>query len=166
MNKSMYGNLIENLREAVEQKEYKLIKSIKATILENFKGDAVTNEVRLVTGDVVSNSTKVKRRVLTFTMADFDKDKKKVTESPTIEIVAEDEEVQTQVGNMWKSILEKTDEELKLKLVDIDTAIDFLNKRRKKLDLSLVSKADYKTMSPKFFKILRATLSLKIKGKG
>lgn len=164
MNKSMYGNLIENLREAVEQKEYKLIKSLKATILENFKGDAVTNEVRLITGEVTSRITKT-RKVLTFTMADFDKDKKKVTESPTIEIVAEDEEVQTQVGNMWKSILEKTDEELKLKLVDIDTAIDFLNKRREELDLSLVSKADYKTMSPKFFKILRATLSLKIKGK-
>lgn len=164
MNKSMYNDLISSLIKAVEQKEYNLIKSLKATILENFKGDAVTNEVRLITGEVTSRSTKT-RKGLTFTMADFDKDKKKVTESPTIEIVAEDEEVQTQVGNMWKSILEKTDEELKLKLVDIDTAIDFLNKRREELDLSLVSKADYKTMSPKFFKILRATLSLKIKGK-
>lgn len=65
---------------------------------------------------------------------------------------------------MYKSIMEKSDDEIKLKFAsDIEVAVEFLNTIRADMDLTLIEEGQFKTFSKKFFDIFRATISTRIK---
>jgi hypothetical protein len=158
----MYSNLLKTLKDAVDAGDKDVVSGLKSLILSQYKGSHVLSDVNEIIGKQSLQRKTSLKKPLTFSVDDFNPDKKKVIPTPSIEFVATDETT-SQVGNMWKSILEKTDDELKLKFnKDITVAIEFLNQCRKELGLELFGQDEFKSFSASFFKAFRATLSLKI----
>lgn len=155
-----YNLLLEALKAAVVAGNRKLIGDIRSLILLNFKGKEVLNEVRAIVGKE-QKKTSSGGSGLTFTMDDFEPEKKKVI-VPTIQVVAEDE-VKSSVANIYKAILEKSNDEIKSKFEgDIGAAIVFLNNIRDDQGLDLIEEGTIKSFSKKFYDTFRATLSTKI----
>ena len=158
----LYENLISSLKEAISEGNTKLAQNIKSIILSNYPGKATEDEVREIFGEIKKTNTG-NRRVATFTVEDFSPEKKKIIPIPTIQVVAEDNP-NSRMGNMYKSIMEKSDDEIKLKFAsDIEVAVEFLNTIRADMDLTLIEEGQFKTFSKKFFDIFRATISTRIK---
>lgn len=160
----IYEHLINALKEAVSSNDKKMIGQIRSLILLNFKGSSTLAEVRSIVKkydqNIVDNSG---GDGLTFSLDDFEPEKKKKV-VPSIQVVAEDNNQNTTViGNVYKKILENTDEELKFKFDnDISSAVEFLNNIRDELNLEPV---EFKSFSKKFFETFRATLSNKLDAK-
>jgi hypothetical protein len=159
-----YVSLIKSLKEAVEEGNTPLAQSIKSTVLRNFKGRSVEIEVKQIFGQVKETAPRKPQKIATFTVDDFSPEKKKVImPTPNIQIVAEDEG-SSRIGNMYKAIMEQSDDQLKLKFdKDINVAVDFLNDIRKSLDLELIEEGEFKSFSKKFFDTFRSTISSRIK---
>lgn len=155
----MYKSLLEQLKIAVETGD-PIAKSLKTLILNNYLGSKVLQDVNQIFG--VKTSVKTgSRKTLTFSAEDFQPKKKAAISTPSITVVAEDDS--GQYGNMWKKMLEQTDDQFKLKFdKDIRVGINFLNNLRQEEGLELVGENEFKSFSAKFFDMLRGTISLKI----
>ena len=158
-----YRSLIDSLKQAIASENTDLARNIKTVILSNYKGKSVEDEVNAIYGVPKKVSGK-KYKIANFTVDDFSPEKKKVIPTPTIQVVAEDKESpNSRMGNMYKSIMEQSDDQIKLKFAnDIDVAIDFLNSIRSDMDLTLIEEGQFKTFSKKFFDTFRATISTRI----
>lgn len=155
----MYENLLEQLRVAVESGD-PVRKELRTFILNNYTGSKVLEQVNQIYG-IKPQVKKTRSRVLVFTAEDFEPKKKAALPTPSISVVAEDES--DGYANIWKTILEKSDDELKLKFgKDIRTAINFLNNFRKEAGLELIDEDKFKGFSPRFWETFRSTLSLKL----
>ena len=155
----MYQDLLNHLRRAVETKD-PIAKDLRTLILNSYAMSNVLTDVNAIYG-VYPVEKKVKRKVLSFSEEDFSPKKKAPVSTPSISIVAEDDG--DQYGNMWKKILELSDDQLKLRFnKDIRVGVDFLNNCRQEAGLELVGEDHFKSFSAAFYDMLRATLSLKI----
>ena len=154
----MYESLLQQLRNAVAIKD-PIAANLRNFILNNYLGSTVLNQVNSIYG-VEKKVKSGKRGVLSFTAEDF-QPKKKVPLTPSIEVVAEDDS--DQYGNMWKKMLELTDDQFKIKFDNnIQVAINFLNNLRQEESLELVGEDEFKSFSNKFMDMLRGTISLKL----
>jgi len=154
----MYESLLAQLRLAVEKGD-PISANLRNFILNNYLGSKVLDQVNAIYG-VEKKVKSGKRAVLSFTAEDF-KPKKKVPLTPSIEVVAEDDS--DQYGNMWKKMLELTDDQFKIKFDNnIQVAINFLNNLRQEESLELVGEDEFKSFSHKFMDMLRGTISLKL----
>ena len=154
----MYESLLQQLRNAVAIKD-PIAANLRNFILNNYLGSTVLNQVNSIYG-VEKKVKSGKRGVLSFTAEDF-QPKKKVPLTPSIEVVAEDDS--DQYGNMWKKMLELTDDQFKIKFENnITTATNFLNNLRQEESLELVGEDEFKSFSNKFMDMLRGTISLKL----
>jgi hypothetical protein len=155
----MYQDLLNQLKKAVETND-PIAKSLRTLILNSYSMSNVLSDVNAIYG-VAPVEKKAKRQVLSFTEEDFSPKKKAPISTPSISIVAEDDG--DQYGNMWKKMLELSDDQFKLRFdKDIRVATDFLNNCRKEAGLELVGEDHFKSFSAAFFDMLRATLSLKV----
>ena len=154
----MYENLLAQLRLAVEKGD-PISANLRNFILNNYLGSKVLDQVNAIYG-VEKKVKSGKRGVLSFTAEDFQR-KKKGPLTPSIEVVAEDDS--DQYGNMWKKMLELTDDQFKIKFDNnIQVAINFLNNLRQEESLELVGEDEFKSFSNKFMDMLRGTISLKL----
>lgn len=155
----MYESLLQQLRIAVETGD-PIAKNLKAFILNNYLGSKVLDQVNAIYG-IEKKVKSGKRGVLSFTADDFAPKKKAPVLTPSISVVAEDDS--DQYGNMWKKMLELTDDQFKIKFDnDIRVAINFLNNLRQEESLELVGEDEFKSFSNKFMDMLRGTISLKL----
>ena len=156
----MYENLLEQLRGAVANDD-PMRKELRKFILDNYAGSKVLAQVNEIYGVKTPVRSSGNRKVVTFTMEDFEQKKKPPLPTPSISVVAEDNG--DQYGNMWKKILELSDDELKLKFgKDIRTAVNFLNNFRKESGFELIEEDKFKGFSPRFFETFRSTISVKL----
>jgi len=155
----MYESLLAQLRLAVEKGD-PIAANLRAFILNNYLGSKVLDQVNAIYG-VDKKVKSGKREVLSFTAEDFSPKKKAPVLTPSISVVAEDD--LDQYGNMWKKMLELTDDQFKIKFDnDIRVAINFLNNLRQEESLELVGEDEFKSFSHKFMDMLRGTISLKL----
>jgi hypothetical protein len=155
----MYESLLKQLKVAVETGD-PIAKNLKTFILNNYLGSKVLGEVNAIFG-IEKKAKSGKGKPLVFTTEDFQAKKKAPALTPSISVVAEDDG--DQYGNMWKKMLELSDDQFKIKFdKDIRVAINFLNNLCKEENVPLVGEDEYKDFSAKFMDRLRGVISLKL----
>jgi hypothetical protein len=98
------------------------------------------------------------KEAVTFTLDQFDKDKKKITKQETS--LTLDAVVEVNVSNKFKAIAEMTDQQIKDKFnEEIEVAVEFMNGLKKEKG---EKPSEFRTFSKAFFKEFRDSISSQV----
>lgn len=160
----MKDRFLKLLKIVHESGDAQLFQRFKAFCLQNFKGGDVQTKLRELRLEAAGLDEPTDRDEIKFSPEDFrSHPKPKVATTPTTEIVSgADTE---KVGNQFKAILQKTDDEIRDKFLDekgkpdIEMALDWINTFRQKAGAPPINA---KSFTKKFFEQFRATLTMEL----